>query len=409
VEELGARVTASEVGAERRRVRAGAPVDTGDVLRKAAEQAAKRGFSQMLICDADAHHYENESFAEIAAFIEDDVLRRMATSSGVAKLANVSALVPSQISDNDLSGRIPRYGTRLQEKGDGLRHRDAVLARRAMDAIGIDYTILFPSPMLGLGLHPQVDVEVAVARAYARWMTEVVCPADGGIKTMLYLPFNHPQQSLRVVEEFADRPGVVGFLITSVRYRAIHDDAYMPVFAAIERTGMPLALHGTFNYHDRSFELLNRFISVHALGFPFYTMIHLTNWVINGMPERFPGIKTVWIEGGLAYLPFLMLRLDHEYMMRSSEAPLLRKPPSEYIRECFFTSQPMEVPAHNLEPLRVTFDLINAETQLLYASDYPHWDFDLPSRIYDLPFLTEQAKRRILGENAMELFHFDRH
>ena len=44
--------------------------------------------------------------------------------------------------------------------------------------------------------------------------------------------------------------------------------------------------------------------------------------------------------------------------------------------------------------------MINAETQLLYSSDYPHWDMDLPSTIYDLPFLSEQAKRNILGGNA---------
>jgi predicted TIM-barrel fold metal-dependent hydrolase len=49
--------------------------------------------------------------------------------------------------------------------------------------------------------------------------------------------------------------------------------------------------------------------------------------------------------------------------------------------------------------------LIKAETQLLYSSDYPHWDFDLPSTIYDLPFLNEQAKRNILGGNAIRLFN----
>jgi hypothetical protein len=48
--------------------------------------------------------------------------------------------------------------------------------------------------------------------------------------------------------------------------------------------------------------------------------------------------------------------------------------------------------------------MINAETQLLYSSDYPHWDFDLPSTIYDLPFLSEKAKHNILGGNAARLF-----
>ncbi len=52
--------------------------------------------------------------------------------------------------------------------------------------------------------------------------------------------------------------------------------------------------------------------------------------------------------------------------------------------------------------------MINAETQLLYASDYPHWDMDLPSTIYDLaPFLSEPSKRNILGGNAKRFFNLE--
>jgi hypothetical protein len=51
--------------------------------------------------------------------------------------------------------------------------------------------------------------------------------------------------------------------------------------------------------------------------------------------------------------------------------------------------------------------MIRAETQLLYSSDYPHWDMDLPSTIYDLNFLSEQAKRDILGGNAQRLFNLE--
>jgi uncharacterized protein len=62
---------------------------------------------------------------------------------------------------------------------------------------------------------------------------------------------------------------------------------------------------------------------------------------------------------------------------------------------------------NNHSMLAETFKMISAETQLLYASDYPHWDMDLPSTIYDLPFLSQQAKRNILGENARKLFKLD--
>jgi len=54
--------------------------------------------------------------------------------------------------------------------------------------------------------------------------------------------------------------------------------------------------------------------------------------------------------------------------------------------------------------LECTFRMINAESQLMYASDYPHWDFDLPSTVWDLPFLGEKAKHNILGGTAARLF-----
>jgi predicted TIM-barrel fold metal-dependent hydrolase len=44
---------------------------------------------------------------------------------------------------------------------------------------------------------------------------------------------------------------------------------------------------------------------------------------------------------------------------------------------------------------------------LLYASDWPHWDFDLPGVIWDLPFLSEDAKRNILGLNAARLYNLE--
>jgi hypothetical protein len=41
------------------------------------------------------------------------------------------------------------------------------------------------------------------------------------------------------------------------------------------------------------------------------------------------------------------------------------------------------------------------------SSDYPHWDMDLPSTIYDLSFLDMNAKRAILGGNAQRLLKLD--
>jgi predicted TIM-barrel fold metal-dependent hydrolase len=48
--------------------------------------------------------------------------------------------------------------------------------------------------------------------------------------------------------------------------------------------------------------------------------------------------------------------------------------------------------------------MINAKTQLLYASDWPHFDFDAPRVIADIPWIDEESKRNILGMNAASCF-----
>ena len=88
--------------------------------------------------------------------------------------------------------------------------------------------------------------------------------------------------------------------------------------------------------------------------------------------------------------------------MRTSEAPLLKRLPSEYMREMYFTSQPLET--DHQKAVETTFEMIDASNSLLYASDWPHWDFDTPSIIWDMPFLSEKDKRKILGLNAAKLF-----
>jgi hypothetical protein len=378
--------------------------DTSEHLANATRQAIDRGYEDMLIVDVDAHHYESDAWNEIISYIEDPVIRHEGGGGAAASLIGGLPLMGAYLGNQDVAGRVLRYPMRRKEQTDGTRRREVQVIHRAMDAIGIDYQVVFPSPMLTLGLNPRVDVEVAIARAYARWLTERVMTESDRIRTMLFLPFNDPDACLRMIEEFGDARGVVGFMVTAVRHRPVHDNAYMRLYRALEERGLPLGFHAGYAWQgNREMELFNRFFSVHALGFPFFNMIHLTNWLVNGMPERFPELDVIWIESGLAWLPFMMQRLDLEYGMRSSEAPLLQRMPSEYIREMYFSSQPMEVP-RSRNALRTTFEMIDAEHQLLYSSDYPHWDFDLPSLIYDLPFLSDEGRRNILGGTAQKLF-----
>lgn len=379
--------------------------NTADMLAHASRQARERGLEDYLVIDVDAHHFETASWTRVIEHIEDPVLRDIARNYTRADGTNPGALLNIQpgLNFQNVGGRIPHSGgNRAETVDDDGTHRDVVMARRAMDAMAIDYQVMFPTPMLQLGMHPRPDLEIALSQAYNRWLTQEVLPGEERVKSMIYLPFCDGDAALRTVEEFADKPGVVGFMVTSVRHKPVHHNQYIKVYRAIEERGMPLGFHAGPTWDDEWTRQLDRFIGVHAISFVLCNMVHLTNWVLHGLPERFPNLDVMWIESGLAWVPFMMQRLDNEYFMRTSEAPLLKKAPSEYIREMYYTCQPME--ARDMKLLQSTFEAINAETQLLYASDWPHWDFDSPSVIYDLPFLGEEAKRNILGLNADRLF-----
>jgi hypothetical protein len=377
--------------------------DTTTMLQHANQQAIQRRYEDFFIADIDGHHYETGSFAQICEYIEDPVMRAQAKYQGMGG----GGIASSRGGYQELGGRVTRYAGRRKEKTPPTIHRDIALTKRWMDAIGIDVVCLFPTPMLSLGLTPRVEVEVAMARAYNRWLCEEVLAQEPRIRSSLYLPLNDPEATYKVVKDFAGKKGVIGFTIVSPHYKAVYDNAYVKTYALLEEMGLPLVFHGAFAWgEDQSISLCNRFLAVHALGFSWFNILHCTNWLVNGMPERFPKLKVAWVESGLAWIPFLMQRLDNEWMMRSSEVPLLKKRPSDYMREMFYSTQPMEM-VHNREALELTFKMISAETQLMYASDYPHWDMDLPSTIYDLPFLAETGKRNILGGNAKRFFNLE--
>src|SRR4029079_8372099 len=182
---------------------------------------------------------------------------------------------------------------------------------------------------------------------------------DQRLKGMIYLPFNTPEACVEEVKKYAGVDSIIGYSVVSTRHKPVHHNSYMKLYAMMEETGKPFSFHSGFNWNDPSFLQLNRFISMHALSFVHYSLIHMTNWIINGLPERFPKLKVIWIESGLAWLPFMIQRLDNECMMRSSEPRALKKLPADYIRDMYFTSQPMEVT--DMGALETTFRMIKAE------------------------------------------------
>ena len=140
--------------------------DSREILAHARREARKRKLQDWFIVDIDAHHVETVSWGEVCQYIEDPVIREQALYFHKDRHG-----APPYGLNGDLGLRYQGVGGRIPHQ-DGLRekvedtsvHRDVTLTRRAMDGLGVDNMIVFPTPMLFLGLHPQPEMEVWLSR-----------------------------------------------------------------------------------------------------------------------------------------------------------------------------------------------------------------------------------------------------
>ena len=136
-------------------------------------------------------------------------------------------------------------------------------------------------------------------------------------------------------------------------------------------------------------------------------MANLVSLMHSGVPARYPKLKVVFTEAGLAWVPYMMWRMDKYHQEYRRLVPFLERRPSEYMKERFwFSTQPLEEP-DNPRDLVETIHHYDGEDRTLFASDWPHHDFDHPNAILKLP-MSPEMKRKIMGENALALFKIPR-
>src|SRR5262249_5085049 len=133
---------------------------------------------------------------------------------------------------------------------------------------------------------------------------------------------------------------------------------------------------------------------------------HLVSLLCQGVFERFPELRFVFAEGGFVWAAEVLWRLDRNWKSLRDEVPWLKKVPSGYLGDHVrFTTQPFPEPARR-EHLVAILEAIEAERTLLYASDYPHWDYDDPVRA--LARVPRSMRSRIYHETAVETFGRER-
>jgi predicted TIM-barrel fold metal-dependent hydrolase len=331
-----------------------------------------------LLVDADTH--VEVALEDLARFMDQPVRREV-------ECGTPGSLLPGTL------GAPPGVGHTVQNNGD---------SRGGGGRPEADYAIVFPGLLRTMAFHPSVRLEAGITLGYARWLTDVYLPAHPRARGMLYLPIRDSEACCRVVEEFGAAPGVAGAFLTNLPALQPFANEEMPLYRMLEERALPLAFHPAFLWTEPPLTVFDSYAAAYAYAHPFIQTAHLMNWMLSGMPERFPGLPCVFYGAGVAWLNFVAHRLDQGYMRRPSEAPLLTHRPSHYMRRYFYCTQPVDR-EDGTGYLEGAVRMIGSG-QLIYGSNLPEWDVDTPQAIRRLAFLDEAEQAAILGSNAARLF-----
>lgn len=285
---------------------------------------------------------------------------------------------------------------------------DAESFDRTREQFGIDRVVYSPGPAFRIPLIPDHRTRVAYMRAYNRLAAERFARADGTHYAKLLVLGEHPRESVEEIEAHGGDDGFIGAFITDIGpTQPLGHDRYEPLWAALEKYDLPLILHSTSGIHA-GFPVAGmnpkNFLEFHTLAHPIAKMWHATSILTSGIPERYDVDIGFW-EGGVSWIQTLANRMDREYVERPHEAPHLEKPPSEYLSGFYYGTQPVEEP-RKPEYLGTILEMNDLEDQFLFTSDFPHMDFDATVAISEHEGLTYDQKRKILQDNAEDLFGF---
>lgn len=276
-----------------------------------------------------------------------------------------------------------------------------------LDAFGIERAILtgyFYPPMLGESM--QVEFATALASAYNDFQVEEWLDKDDRLRGSIHLAPQDPHAAAREIDRMGSHPQMVQVMLAlgGIK-RGYGDPFFFPIFEAAQRNGLVIATHHNV-YAEGALGMGRYYIERHML-IPQVTQSTIFSFICNGVFDRFPDLKFAFLEGGFTWLPHVLRRADREYKSLRQEVPWVKKLPSEHIvddNRVRLATQPTE--DLSAEEWMKTIELIGSEDILMFATDYPHFDFDSPTR--SLPAgLSKELKRKLLYDNAQALYDFN--
>ena len=182
----------------------------------------------------------------------------------------------------------------------------------------------------------------------------------------------------------------------------IDEKRYWPVLAKAEELGVPVYLHPTWPI-IKEFQTYGMALAGPSFGFGAETALVAMRLIIGGVFDAFPKLQIIlghYAEG----LPFMFDRVDRPYLQGHvrpdpAVAPVLKRMPSEYLRDNFLAST-----SGNYSPaaLACTVTAMGAG-RMVMGSDYPFEDMKMCTDFLDAQPMSDAEKEQLYWGTAAKI------
>jgi uncharacterized protein len=233
-----------------------------------------------------------------------------------------------------------------------------------MDKLNTARQVVYPTLFLVYNTK-DVELEIALCRAYNRFLAQAYAKSAERMKWVAVLPFQSMNDAIDEIR-FAKQNGAVGIFFRGIEGEYTLDHPYLfPVYEEAQKQNLAICIHTGCGVRAilEMFELARNHTFGHTRVMP---LLAFRDIIANKIPERFPELRFGFIEAAAGWVPFLIhivRRLQKDKFRFASSAELFR----EY-RLFVACEADEDIPYI----ARYTGD-----DHLLIGSDYPHSD---PSR-----------------------------
>lgn len=302
----------------------------------------------------------------------------------------------------------PTSMTRASQKGVPIpiQELNDVPGRvEAMDAMGLDYQVVFPSIWLGT-LAENVELEAVLASSYNDFVAARCNESGGRLRFVAVLPWRRPDLAVAEVQRVKSLGSAVGIFVRGMEWdNPLTHPMFRPVFAEAEAQDLPIAVHvgnGTSPTISRMLEGIPRphygdpspHINPFGAGIVSgpYVQYAFQQMLGSDLLERFPALRVGFMEAGAEWTVPVLRRL------RERKRELID---SVLGSRVFVACAVDEDLRHIIEKAGVDY--------LVTQTDYPHGDSfredRLAESLAERGRLTPAEIDKVLGDNPSRLFN----